>query len=241
MKYVAFVGAGGAQPAEAVTVMNRDLPAYIEEMERRGVRVFGRELSLPETAATVRVRAGEMLVTDGPFAEAKEHVAGLDLLDCADREEAIEVEAKSPVARFLPFEVRPVREGLRLGPGLSAFARGDDSAGNPYLLISWVGATPAAPLDEPAVRHQCDAWRHDLEVRGVLVVGGELGGRETATTLRFRDGEMHLVDGPFLDIQECIAGIDVVSCADRQQAIALATTHTLAQYHAIEVRPFYSE
>ncbi|MFZ0040804.1 MAG: hypothetical protein WAK93_05820, partial [Solirubrobacteraceae bacterium] len=63
MKYVAFVGTDGRQPEEAVAAMNRDFPAYFEEMDRRGVRGFGRELDFPATAATVRVRDGETLVT----------------------------------------------------------------------------------------------------------------------------------------------------------------------------------
>jgi hypothetical protein len=123
MKYVAFVGTGGRMPPEAMAIMNRDLPGYIEEMDRRGVRLFGRELDLPDAAVTVRVRSGETLVTDGPFAETKEFVAGVDLLECADLDEAIEVETKSPVARFLPFEVRPAGPDLRIGAGASAFAR----------------------------------------------------------------------------------------------------------------------
>jgi hypothetical protein len=241
MKYVAFVGTDGPQPPEALAVMNRDAPAYLEEMDRRGVRVFGRELELPEKAATVRVRNGETLVSDGPFAETKEFVAGLDLLDCVDLDEAIEVEAKSPVARFLPFEIRPLREGLRLGPRASAFGRGDDAAGIPYLLMVWMGGTPAAPLDEQAVMQECEAWRQELEACGVFVLGTALGGPETATTMRFRDGEMQLSDGPFLDIAEYIADVEVVSCADRKQAIELAAAHPFTRYHAIEVRPFYSE
>jgi hypothetical protein len=240
VKYVAFIGSPGRMPQEAVAVMNRDLPAYLKEMDSRGVRLFGRELELPETAATVRVRGGETLVTDGPFAETKEHVAGLDLLECADLDEAIEVEAKSPVARFLPFEIRPWDE-VRLGPGASAFARGDDSAGQPYLLISWIGGSSAAPVGDQTVMQESDIWRQRLEARGVFVLGNALVGPESATTLRFCDGELRLSDGPFLDIQEFIGGIDVLSCADRQQAIELAAAHPIARYHAIELRAFYSE
>lgn len=74
----------------------------------------------------------------------------------------------------------------------------------------------------------------------MFVLGSTLGGPDTATTIQFRDGEMRLSDGPFLGIEEFIAGIEVVSCADRRQAIELAAAHPLARYHAIE-RPFYSE
>jgi hypothetical protein len=241
MKYVAFIGTEGPMPAEALAVMQRDTPGWIEEMDGRGVRLLGRELDFPEAGVTVRVRDGETLVTDGPFAETKEFVAGFVLLECADLDEAIEVVAKCPVSRFNPMEIRPFRDGLRLGAGASAFGRGDDSAGTPFLLTMWMGGTPAAALDDQAVMQECEAWRQDLEARGLHILGGALAGPETATTQRAYDGETRLSDCPFLDTEEFIGGIDVVSCADRQQAIDLAAAHPMARYHAIEARPFWSE
>jgi len=242
MKYLGFVVTAGPMPAEAVAEMNAGFPAYFAEMEARGVRLYGRELDQPDRGVTVRVRNGEMLVADGPFAETKEFIGGFDVLDCADLDEAIEVESKSPVAKFLPFEVRPFRDGLRVAePQAAAFDRQDDAAGLPYLLMAWASATPAEPLNEQAVRQESEAWRQQLEAGGGYILGGALGGPETATTLRFRDGETRLSDGPFLDLEEFITSIDVVSCADREQAVALAAAHPLARYYAIEARPFYGQ
>ncbi len=241
MKYVVFIGSEGLPVPEALAVMQRELPAWIEEMDSRGVRLLGRELDLPQTAVTVRVRGGETLVTDGPFAETKEFVAGLDIFECADLDEAIEAAAKSPVSRYHPMEIRPFAQGLRLGEAAAAFAREDDSAGTPYLLTMWMGGTPAAPLDEEAVMTEGEAWRHDLEARGLQILGNTLQGPEAATTIRVHDGHTLISDGPFTGTKEFIAGIDVVRCADRQQAIELAAAHPIARYHAIEVRPFYSE
>jgi hypothetical protein len=241
MKYLLFICSDGKTPPEDMAVMQRECPGWVEEMDGRGVRLLGRELELPETAATVRVRGGETLVSDGPFAETKEFMAGFDLLECADLDEAIEVAAKHPSAWFQTVEIRPFMDGLRLGEEASAFARGDDSAGTPYLLIMWMGGTPAAPLDDEAVMDEGEAWRQDLEARGLQVLGNALEGTDTATTVRVREGETLLSDGPFIETKEFIAGIDVVSCADRQQAIALAAAHPIARYHAIEVRPFWSE
>ena len=64
------------------------------------MRLLGRELNLPRSAVAVRVRDGKAMATDGPFAEAKEYIAGFDLIDCADLGEAIEVAAKHPVSWF---------------------------------------------------------------------------------------------------------------------------------------------
>ena len=241
MKYLLFICADGLPAPEDLAVLQRECPGWVEEMDRRGVRLLGRELELPETAATVRVRDGEVLVTDGPFAETKEFIAGFDLVECADLDEAIEVAAKHPTSWFQTIEIRPFRDGLRLGEKASAFAREDDSAGAPYLLIMWMGGPPAAPFDDQAVMDESEAWRRDLEARGLYVLGNALGGTDAATTVRVRDGETLLSDGAFIETKEFIAGIDVVSCADRQQAIQLAAVHPIARYHAIEVRPFYSE
>jgi hypothetical protein len=241
MKYVGLIWADGLPAPEALAVMQREVPGWVEEMDGRGVRLLGRELELPETAVTVRVREGETLVSDGPFAETKEFIAGFDLLECADLDEAIEVAAKHPSSWFQAIEIRPFMGGLRLGEHASAFAREDDSAGTPYLLTAWMGGTPAAPFDDRVFMGQVEAWRQDLEARGVHVLGNALEGPDAATTVRVRDGETMIGDGPFAEIQEFVAGIDVVSCTDRHQVIEIAASHPIARYHAIEVRPFWSE
>jgi hypothetical protein len=76
-------------------------------MEGRGVRLSGNRLALTTDATTVRVREGDVLVSDGPFAETKEQIGGYDVIECADLDEAIEVAAKHPVAKFGTIEVRP--------------------------------------------------------------------------------------------------------------------------------------
>ena len=224
-----------------MAAIQRELPGWVEEMDGRGVRLLGRELDLPETAAMVRVRDGETLVTDGPFAETKEFVAGFNVTQCADLDEAIEVAAKCPVSWFQAIEIRPFMDGLRLGEEAFAFGRGEEGGASPYPLSMWMGGTPAAPFDDQAVKDEGEAWRQALEARGLQVLGNALGGRDTATTVRVRDGQTLLSDGPFIETEEFIAGINVVSCADREQAIQLAAAHPIARYHAIEVRPFWSE
>jgi hypothetical protein len=238
MRYLFFIGADGLPAPEELAVLQRDLPGWVKEMDGRGARLLGRELDLPETAVTVRVRDGVALATDGPFAESKEFIAGVTLFECADLDEAIQLAAACPVSRFQAIEVRPFMAGLRLGAAASAFARGDDGAASPYLLSMWMGGTPAAPFDDQAVMDEGEAWRQDLEARGLQILGNALQGPQTARTVRVRNGETLLTDGPFTETKEFIAGIDVVRCAGRQQAIELAAAHPLARYHAIEVRAF---
>lgn len=226
-------------PEDAIATMNREWPAYEQEIDRRGLRHFGRELGLPQQGlATVRVRDGQTLVSDGPFVETKEFVAGFGLLECADLAEAIEVESMNPVARFHPFEIRGFRRGPVLDESASAFRRGEDGETPPYLLTSW---RDHRVVDEPGISAEWDAWRMQTQARGAYILGGLLAGPETARTLRFADGQMRISDGPFLDIDPFVAGIDVVSGSGLEHASELAATHPAARHHAIEVRPFYRE
>ncbi len=91
---------------------------YYEEVLKSGMLLAAEPLHAIDTATTVRVRNGEVLVTDGPFAETKELLAGFYLLDARDLNEALRVAAGIPPARYGSVEVRPVRE-LMLG-GASA-------------------------------------------------------------------------------------------------------------------------
>ena len=118
MKYLMFVCVDEdlATP-EAMKDMPGDTMAWVDEMDGRGVRLQGNRLQEISTATTVRVRAGEVVLADGPFAETKELVAGYDILECADLDEAIEVAGKHPVARIGSIEVRPAQRDIERRPG----------------------------------------------------------------------------------------------------------------------------
>jgi len=80
---------------------------WLDDVIARGIRLDGDRLAAPRAARTVAVRDGEMLVSDGPFAETKEVICGYDILECASIEEAVRVAAAHPVAAFGRIEVRP--------------------------------------------------------------------------------------------------------------------------------------
>jgi hypothetical protein len=92
-------------------VEGEDIKPWLAETAEHGTRVFGSQVSKPANAATIRVRAGEVVVSDGPYAETKEWMAGFDVIECADMAEAIEIAARHPVAQFGMIEVRPFRPG----------------------------------------------------------------------------------------------------------------------------------
>jgi hypothetical protein len=93
---------------EELSAATAEYAAFGEEMARRGVLLGGERLRRTADATTVRVRDGEVLVADGPFAETKEQVGGFFLVECADLDEAIEVASKIPGARLGTIEVRPI-------------------------------------------------------------------------------------------------------------------------------------
>jgi hypothetical protein len=101
------VESGTVEPEEKLS-LDPETEAWVEEMDGRGVRKFGSVLRPTSTATTVRVRDGEALITDGPFAETKEQILGFDLIECEDLEEAIAVAAKHPMVRSGTIEVRPL-------------------------------------------------------------------------------------------------------------------------------------
>ena len=81
---------------------------WVARHDASGQRVLGDRLRPVEDATTVRRRGGQLLVTDGPFAESREWVVGFDILECADLDEAIAVAARHPMAASGRIELRPL-------------------------------------------------------------------------------------------------------------------------------------
>jgi len=84
--------------------------AYQAALDRRATPLGGARLRPSSHATSVRVREGEVLVTDGPFAETKDFVGGITILECADLDDAIEIASKHPYAHRGVVEIRPVWE-----------------------------------------------------------------------------------------------------------------------------------
>ena len=96
-----------ATPEQEAQVMQA-YDAFWQDVSKNGTLLAGEALEMPDTATTVKVRNGDRLVTDGPFAETKEQLGGFYLLECKDLDEAIEWAAKIPGAQNGTIEVRPV-------------------------------------------------------------------------------------------------------------------------------------
>ncbi len=91
-------------------VPDRECKACGDGLKQSGILVAAEALQPVQTARTVRVRHGRPVITDGPFTETKEMLAGFYLIDAATHDEAMQIAATIPPAREGSIEVRPVRE-----------------------------------------------------------------------------------------------------------------------------------
>jgi hypothetical protein len=88
----------------------RAVGAWCDEMEARGVRLGGHVLGPPSDSRTIRMRDGETTVDRVPVGDEAVHIAGFNILECSDLDEALEVASKNPGARFGILELRPIEE-----------------------------------------------------------------------------------------------------------------------------------
>ena len=102
---------GPPPPPEELERISADLDTLNAELRQAGAWVFGGGLHPPSTATVIRVKDGDALVTDGPFAEGKEHVGGFTIVRAPDLDAALAWGRRLAEATTLPIEVRPFQDG----------------------------------------------------------------------------------------------------------------------------------
>ncbi|WP_028921377.1 YciI family protein [Pseudonocardia acaciae] len=105
------------------------------------------------------------------------------------------------------------------------------------LICDDESASPSNEELEADPVHQ--AWRADLDRRGALVVGARLRPVVDATTVRVRDDETLVSDGPFAETKDFVGGFVIVECANLDEAIAIAAGHPYARWGGVEIRPLW--
>jgi hypothetical protein len=101
---------GETPPPEILAKVMRDVNALIEETKAAGAWVFNGGLHAPSTATVLRLQGGEVLTTDGPFAEGKEHIGGFVIVKAPDLDAALEWGRKLARVITLPIEIRPFQD-----------------------------------------------------------------------------------------------------------------------------------
>lgn len=207
---------------------------WFEDVTRRGVHLAGDRLRPPSDASCVRVRDGETLVTHGPFVEVVEQIAGFDLLQVTDLEEAVGVAAAHPVARSGALELRE----------LVPHQDDPDGGGNavldgPVTYLLLMGSEPGAPGEAPETTGAPVRWIEEMGRRGVDRGGSPLASPAHAVTVRVRGGEVALTHGPFAELAEQVEGYNLIDASDVDEALEIAAAHPAARVGVIEVRPVW--
>ncbi|MER5475873.1 YciI family protein [Streptomyces sp. NPDC002734] len=231
MKYVLFVA---TDPAGEPT--DESPEAWVEKWNGRGVRAEGMPLRPVDETRTVRVRGDRVLVTDGPFAETNEWIAGYDLIEAADLDEAIEVAASHPMATGGRIEIRPVAP-LDLGPGTGNVPHEGDVPVARFLGI--LRTDPAAPPftpDPAAVAH----WVLDGIASGRYLGGEHLRPVHDATLVRRRAGELLVTDGAYADVPEWVSGIVFID-GEWEEAVDYLARCPMARAGTAELREFWTD
>src|SRR3984893_18155827 len=110
MRYVLLIYGSEALAQEERAAIMRAHSAFLQEVQQRGLLTGGAALQPTSSATTVRVRDGTTMITDGPFAETKEQLAGFYILNCEDLDEAIAMATRIPDVVAGSIEIRPVME-----------------------------------------------------------------------------------------------------------------------------------
>ncbi len=210
--------------------------AWVEEYNASGVRLEGMPLRPPEEGKTVRRRNGEVLVSDGPYTETAEWVAGYDLIECADLDEAIEVASRHPMATRGRIEVRPVWP-LELGPEFEAAPPAGDAPSSRFLALFRID--PAAEPYREDEDNIADWVMQGIE-NGLNHGGERLRPVEDATLVRIRGGEVLVTDGPYAEVAEWVNGVGFID-GDWQQAIEYVSAAPMARFGQVELREFWTD
>jgi hypothetical protein len=232
MRYMLIHAADPDLAAQWDAEADASFSSWVEETIRTGVNLQGARLRPTADATTVKIRSGELIITDGPFAESKEQVAGYDLLECASLDEAVRWAGRHPSSWAGAIEVRALPDHAPVAP-LPAPGEGKVR----YMML--VCTDPAVDPSEFDRVEPVDPWVDDTDSRGVRLYGSELEPPDAARTVRVREKHAIVTDGPFAETKEQIAGFDVLECDDLDEAIEVARRHPMARLGVLEVRPFW--
>ena len=252
MRYMLIHAVDPSRVADLPPEAGQELAAWADEMVGRGIELDGARLHSVADATTVRVAGGEVQVTDGPFAETKEQIAGYDVIEAPDLDTAIAVAAAHPTLHVGAIEVRPFEEGMPRPEVSETVTEGRRR----YLMLVCADMREAmaeaaapraaspdlwdAPDPEPADDDDpmgIDAWVERVSDRRIY--GWPLAFPDTAVTVRRIDDRVVTTDGPFAETKEQVAGYDLLECRDLDEALDAAGTHPVARGGAIEIRPLW--
>src|SRR5262245_59919232 len=218
-----IVNRKGAATGDRATM--EEMGRFAREVAGEGKIRGGNPLHPEPEGARVQWRGGRAIVTDGPFAESKEVVAGYFVVEAAGRDEAIEVARRCPHVRAGVVEVRrmPDRDVVESAPTGTCFV---------FLLHMEPGLTDP---DQAKYREML-GYDAELKREGRYVESSQLALDPPAARVETQEGKTLVVDGPFVETKEVAGGYYVVQAGTRAEAIELAKRCPHARWGSVEVR-----
>ncbi len=216
-----------------------------DELVSQGKVVATAPLQSVTTAATVRLRNGRPLVTDGPFAETKEQLGGFYLLDVKDLDEAIAIASRLPAVSKGIVEIRELFALIDLPAArpLPAGSRSSESAGSPFMLLCYddEAAWRADGAAQQVAMAEAFALTHRLSEAGQYLRASGLRPAATAKCVSVRGGQPEISDGPYTETKEVLGGFYLILGRSQSEALGVAAEHPGLRHGAVEVRPLFDE
>ncbi len=213
-----------------------------QELAAKGQFISAAPLLPVATGSTIRVRDGRPLITAGPFAETTEQLGGYYLIDVANLDEAIAIAGSLPPAKKGTVEIRPV---LKLD-GLPTEKQTLDTATElplkKFMFLcyddeqAWIKAGAEA---HHAAMLEAVELTHRIDSRGQYLSASPLYPTDTATSIRMRNGQRTVTDGPFAETREVLGGYYFILAKDQSEALTIAAEHSGARVGAVEVREVF--
>ena len=209
----------------------REVDGFVEmgklsrELASEGKLRRGAPLGPVADAATIRVRGGKALVSDGPFAESKEVVAGFWIVDVASREEAIAIARRSPHASYGTVEVHAVDR---------RYFYPEKEEGTPFLFV--FRREPGLTDPDGAKLREMLEFSEGLASQGKIVETAPLRLDPPPARIEVRRGKALVTDGPFAEAKEAVGGYALIREKDRAAAVELAKRYPHARWGPVEVR-----
>jgi hypothetical protein len=201
----------------------------------------GEALQSSRAAKTLRSKGGKVIVTDGPYAETKEQLGGLGVIEAKDLDHAVALMANHPAIRFGPIEIRAIDGELteRCQP------KSDDSdaqaRGMKFVCLSYGDENAWNALSNKqreGLIEECMAYDAVLRKYGLLVGGVALQSVRTAKTLRSRGGRLVVTDGPYAETKEQLGGFAINKFTDIDRALEAWLKHPCLRVgDVLEIRP----
>lgn len=213
-----------------------------EELASRQQLLSAAPLHPVATAETVRVRDGKPCVTTGPFAETVEQLGGFYVIDVEDLDEAIAIATRLPPTTKGTIEIRPLHHMDGLPSDQWERLESEYHSLQPYMLLCYDDEPAWAQAGEDALeeaRQDAVRFTHDLQQMGYWISASPLHPSATATSVRIRDGNRIIFDGPFAETREILGGYYVLLLPSQVAAMELAMRHPGVHFGAVEVRQVF--